>query len=297
LSNIFSPTVTVQAANIGNTVQVDVYSVPENQWLDTVENHMAGRVSMLTRYKVVGHGALMIRRVMMLGELFHEGAVQPYMDLAITSWNPFIQSTSSYPYGVDKFSLALDSSGLPTDGAGSTATNFPVGGKFDKTNDMTPGYVVLYNSAQISTGSALGIAFGTQGIKARVAQTSTAFGNYYVNPQYFFNQFLTLTTDLKWYQAQSPGAAGITYYQPLAGSIIDQYQLVIPTEGMNAGFKSRLELDTALIPAPNLYCPDALVDGGDLATIVDRLRTNMKRSGSRTQHLRDLVSPYPTVEP
>lgn len=300
-TEIYSPVANVQAAYLGNSVQVDVYSTPTDQWVPTVGKHMAGKVSMLTRYKVVGPGALMIRRVMLLGETTYEGLVftKPNQ-YTINANNPLrLFDGTYYPYGYETASIAFDSTGAPTQDALTTATGYAL-----TAENIPSGYVVAHRAGSAaSTSPTMGVVFGNKAMKGYDAGLAKNYGNYYVNVTQASNAHaLYVTPEIRWDKAATGGTAWPQ--QPVFGGIVDQYQLLFPGPGLSSSLKSDLDYYADKVPGPKYFGPCSVpyLDEPGVKDIAGILQANMKRAGMRTQHLRDAVYPYypntpPTTTP
>lgn len=127
--NLVTPVVSVTPTTLSlggqPTPQIDVYATPQDQYGDTPKWHdpnfsnVAGVVdsarryltsknSLLTRYRLVGPGHLLVRRVLLVGDTFKSGKVvttQPngtesgHPWLTVEAWAPFVREFDNASFG------------------------------------------------------------------------------------------------------------------------------------------------------------------------------------------------------
>jgi len=263
--NWFTPVVTV---NISTTPAptVDVYSTPQEQWDPYNRSSLASKVSMLTRYRLIGKGDLMIRKVMIPADPYVNGSQVPFSDLYIEGWFP-LRAADSEP-GFNALALSISSDGTPGWYYEENNNVAPCGGGYTSNPAWsTYGYAVAFNEYSRLNSTALGIAFPKGDPQSWTNNQPTTYGSSVLNQ-----------ADT----CRSPGNVGNMQVLPAfgfataptppqAGAVLDQYLVVVAKLGMGAEMYNELNAIVPLMPAPRYFPPGSTFDG-ELANIVKKLQ-------------------------
>jgi hypothetical protein len=265
--NAFNPTVRVQVDHA--KCLVDVYSVPDLQWLPEQDPHFQTRFSALTRYRLVANGDVLVQRVVLTSPLLFDGAARDYVETLFEAWTPF---------RVPRFNALARS--FYADGrlgewyATTNLQNYPM-----LPVETTSGYAAVVKTPDPEKNLAVGLVYGTK-------QACLWSGGACSGPAgtYYFNQF-------GWGRDADSGLVLLPGWKLDgigAGMVIEQQLYLVPAKGAEKYFVSRLEGRVAKVPAPRLMTR-AEAANTELCPIVDRLEQNLAVPGTRTEHVAGLV--------
>ena len=228
--------------------QIDVWSVADHNWKSEQDPHMDGTVTSLTRTEVLDGGAILVRRVVRLGEINLNGRAvsldRPYFE----AWNPLSDSV------FDSFALSFDGNGNPNHWF-ADGVNIPHYPNTPVAN--TRGWATSYDRDNISNGTNLSIVFGTD--RGTLHQAN---GSERPNNSYNLNSM-----DFSGGMAILPGL----YTGSLSeGAIIDQHMILLPGEGIDSTTAAQLDALAQRLPPPQVYQAGAQLEG-ELFAIADRL--------------------------
>ena len=274
----FTPTVAVQSAG----PVLDVYSLPQDQWDQSLNAAMQARYSALTRYELLPNGVLKVRRVVLTGSVANQPDGGRSYDVYFEQWNPFRVDAASF----SAYALSLDAGGRP-DWWYRAEDNVPYYQYLPAVNSF--GYAVIYQEAAWQTQPVVGVVFGTQDVAfAPDPELGSTSGRHVFN-------------SMGWGE-QTPGDQGIALLPALelfavpSQSVIDYTYYLVLRPGADAALKSDLETLAAATPAPTLYGPSH-VFSGELGSIVATLGANWAAPGFRTDHLGGLIQAEAAVRP
>ena len=246
--NTFNGTVDVDVdAQAG---QVDVWSVVEHNWRSEQNPHMDGTITALTRTTILDGGAILVRRILRVGEIRLNGRPVSISNPFFEAWTPFSDSE------FDSIGLSFDANGNPNrsflDGH-----NIPRYQHTDVAN--TRGWATSFDRDNTTGGNNLSVVFGTD--KGTVLQADGTE----VDSRYYQLNTLDFEGGMGILPALFPGRL-------TEGSIIDQHLIFLPGQNINASTAAQLDALADEIPPPRTYLAGAEL-GGELADIADRLST------------------------
>ena len=230
--------------------QVDVWSVVDHNWRSEQNPHMDGTITALTRTTVLDGGAILVRRILRIGEIRLNGRPVSIANPFFEAWTPFSDSE------FDSIALSFDGNGNPNrsflDGH-----NIPRYPHINVSN--TRGWATSFDSQNTSGGNNLSVVFGTdKGTVQHADGTQTDSRFYQLNTLDFEGGMGILP-------ALFPGSLS-------EGAIIDQHLILLPGQNINAATAAQLDALAEEIPPPRTYHPGAELSG-ELADIADRLST------------------------
>jgi hypothetical protein len=242
--------------------QLDVWAVSDHLWKSELEVFLQGSIHSLTRTNVLDGGALLIRRVIHLGEIRRQGTEVTLGNPLFEAWNPFSDRV------FNAFALSIDEQGAP-DYWFQDSKNIPNYPSWPVAD--TRGWAIAYNRFQLASGPTFAVVFGRdQGLVYRGDGTTT-------DPQRFVFNCMDFNGGLGILPALWP--KGLP-----RGSIIDQYYLFVPDHGIRPDTAAMLDALSDRLPAPRVYHPGAALSGA-LSVIVDRLSNLHLEPLTRTDHL------------
>ncbi len=254
--NLFSPTMSVTR----NDTQIDVYSVPQNQWYSVLDSYFTGKTSLFTRYIMQANGVLQVRKVILVASVQNGGVDVGSYDLYYEQWMPFRISSSTF----NSMALSLDATGAPNWWY-KAGVNLPIYPYWDVAT--TNGYAVIFRDGAYKTSPVVGVVYGKNGFNE--------FGTSVVTHNY-------LNSDC-WNNGIAPlPSVAVNSVQP--GSVIDYVYYIVPRSSSSASFTTLLNSLVITTPAPAIYGPGYTFTG-ELATIVSTLTANLTATGIRTNHL------------
>ena len=246
--------------------QIDVWSVADNNWKFQQDPHMDGTITSLTRTEVLDGGAILVRRVVRVGEIKLNGQAVSMAKPYFEAWSPFSDSV------FDSMAFDISPNGTPNvwyaDGFNIPHySNTPV--------DNTRGWAMSYNRSELANGPTMSVVFGSEkAIFHDVDGSSTTRNGYRLN-----------TMDFNGGMAILPGLYTDSLHE---GAIIDQHMIFMPGNGIDDSTRAQLDALAALIPPPQVYQAGAPLDG-ELFAIADRLSTLHEEPSNGTEHLGVLV--------
>ncbi len=267
--NTLTPTVATDIIPDSTAPQIDVYSVPQDQWYPANDAMFTGKFSMLSRYKLIGNGWLMVRRVTVVGQILTNNLPANIRDLYIDAWTPFTKKV------FNAMALSIDTFGNPLWWY-QTGYNIPSQSAWPST--ATHGYAVAFSASSHATKTAIGFVFGNS------------------PPQWYTNQ-VGSSIGLHTFRCQewSDNGGGLCFKPNLeftfsipAGTVIDDYYVIVPSPRMDSQFAADIASVEPLIPAPRFFWPGTVLDG-ELLAIVNRLNANLVND-VRTDKLGPLIN-------
>jgi hypothetical protein len=262
-TNQLHQTLGVEINNAKN--QIDVYGKADLQWKLDNQSVMTGSHTALTRYSYDPRGFLKVYRVVSVGEPKLNGVVQQWNDLYFEGWIP-MKGDGDVFTGI---ALGFDSQGEPNDWylKNHNIPTYP----YLKVSD-TNGYAVVFNNQDKTGKDAVGIVYGTENIVA-----SRTDASYVLNT-------------LEWDTGIGVLPAILVKGKLPANSLIEQTLYIVPRSGLSAEMSGLLTTLSGEIPAPNIYKPSEIPVGSELETIYTTIMENDSIYGTKTDHLRPLIS-------
>jgi hypothetical protein len=246
--------------------QIDVWSVVDNNWKSEQDPYMDGTVTALTRTEILDGGAILIRRVVRIGEINLHGQAttldRPYFE----AWNPLSDSA------FDSLALSIDANGNPNvwyaDGY-----NIPYYSNTSVAN--TRGWATSYDRDNINNGTNLSIVYGTDKGTLHLANGSERPNNHYNLNLFDFSGGMAILPGL--------------YTGSLSeGAIIDQHIILLPGEGIDSSTAAQLDALSQRLPPPQVYQAGAEIEG-ELFAIADRLSNLQDEPRVATDHIAPLL--------
>src|SRR5581483_322902 len=161
--------VAVDISSDPTSPQIDVYSVPQNQWYGANESAFTGKFSLLTRYKLMGNGWLMVRRVTVIGQVMTNNSPANIRDLYIDAWTPFTKQV------FNGMALAMDTLGNPLWWY-QAGYNLPL--QMALSTSASRGYAVAFSTSSHATKTAIGLVFGTAQPQSYANQIGSNVGSH-----------------------------------------------------------------------------------------------------------------------
>jgi hypothetical protein len=258
--NVIHATVDVEMdANLG---RLDVWSVNDRQWKREQEPYLDGSLASLTRTTVLEGGALLVRRVIRVGEVRLYGVPLAISNPLIEAWNPFSDKV------FNSIALDLDARGNPSQWYAKPRgipnyPHWPV--------QTTRGWAIAYHRSKRAKGPNIAVVFGQDPGGVVLADGSPASAwRYDLNTMDFRNGLAILPG---FWPGELP-----------EGSIVDQTLIFVPGYGIDASTREMLDRLAASLPAPRAYHPGAPLQG-ELSIIADRLGTLAEEEGLPTDQL------------
>lgn len=246
--------------------EVDVWSVVNHNWKSEQNPHMQGTLTTLTRTTILEGGAILVRRIVRIGEIRLNGRTVSLSDPYFEAWTPFSDSE------FNSLALSINANGTPTQWF-ADGVNIPLY-PFTPVED-TRGWAISYDRNRIYNSNNLAVIFGTdKGTVQRADGTVTDSHRFALNSMDFSGGMAILPGLL-------PG--GLT-----EGAIIDQHLILLPGKGINGATPVQLDALAKRLPPPRVYHAGAEL-GGELVTIADRLSTLAAEPRLATDNLGRLV--------
>ncbi len=260
VDNQFNRTVDVDIDNA--TGQLDVWSVLDRQWQTSLQPHLNGSTNMLTQYEVLDHGAILVRRVVQIGDITVNGQSEEISNGLFVGWFPWADNA------FNALAIGIDAQGQPNNWYANnqnipTHQNQPIA--------ETRGWATVYDRNNLAGGTTASVVFGENAGTINLADGTTT-------PM---RRFLFNTLDFDTGVAVNP--ALWTAELP-AGSIIDQSYIIYPGRGIQDGTGQLLDTLSAELPPPQVYHPGATMDA-ELTAIVDRLSGLDNEPSQRTNQI------------
>ena len=265
-NEIFTPTMSV----VVNGNVVDVYSVPQDPWWQAHVPNQAGKIACLTRYEMVGYGALKMRRVIRVCEATspNHDSEDPF-EMNIRAWTPFMKSAETFT----AIAYEMNTSGQPVNPvySGNITSN--------QLMSSTNGYAVVFNGQNPYSMPAVGFVFGND---TPVRYTGSG-GNAWLNVH-------------EWDTGICPIPVLKVYDCP-PGSIVDQTYFIVARPVCCVSLRNMVVNLASQVPPMTIYGPDYDYDDQDptedelldiLDDFDDILNTN-PTAAMRTRHLGNLL--------
>ncbi|MDO5968330.1 hypothetical protein Q4Q35_00785 [Flavivirga aquimarina] len=245
--------------------QLDVYGKADLQWKLDNQSVMTGNHTALTHYSYDSRGFLKVYRVVSVGQPKLNGVVNQWNDLYFEGWTPMKGDDDVFT----GLALGMDSQGTPSWWY-LRNQNIPTYPFLSVSN--TNGYAVVFNNQNRTGKDAVGIVYGTN----NVISSNT-------NASYVLNT-------LEWDTGIGVFPAILANGNLPAYSLVEQTMYIVPRSGLSADMSSLLTTLSSEIPAPRIYKPSEIPSGSELETIYSTLQANESISGTRTDHIRPLIS-------
>ncbi len=243
--------------------RVDVFAVARDSWSPHLRSAVAAQISHLTRYETLSDGSIRVRRILRFGEATVQGVP---LDVSAPYFEEIL------PFHVNNFNRLAER--LNTNGNPlvyyAQGSNIPQNAGTDIA--ATSGYAVVYNSSNAFNSSVMGVVFGKN-------QTAAP------------NQMIVNYSDDSTRISVRPG---IRLNNAVPGAILDFTYHLVPGYALNSSFASRINTLVAATPTPTVY-PPGFAFTGELATIAQRLNSNLALPGVRTDRLGHDVTPAPVT--
>ena len=236
--------------------QIDVWAVADHNWKSELEPYIDGTITALTRTEILDGGAILVRRVVRIGEINLNGRPVTLEDPYFESWNPLSDTA------FDSLALGINANGTPNHWY-ADGVNIPF--YADLPVEDSRGWTVSYDRNNITNGRNIAVVFGTEkGTVHRADGSETSSRRFDLNLQDFVGGVAVLP-------GLYPGSLS-------EGAIIDQHIILLPGNGINAATPVQLDALSAHLPPPQVYHAGAELDG-ELSAIADRLSglTNERR--------------------
>lgn len=246
-------------ANLG---RLDVWSVNDRQWKREQEPYLDGSMASLTRTTVLEGGALLVRRVIRVGEVRLYGVPLAISNPLIEAWSPFSDRV------FNSIALDLDARGNPSQWFAKPRSipnypHWPV--------ETTRGWAIAYHRSKMAKGPNISVVFGRDRGGVVFPDGSQAASRRYDLNTMSFRKGLAILPGF-W-----PGELP-------EGSVVDQSLIFVPAYGIDASTREMLDQLAALLPPPRAYHPGAPLSG-ELSIIADRLATLAEEEALPTDHL------------
>lgn len=236
---------------------VDIYSVPQDQWLRALQPFMRSKVSALTRYLLAPDGVLKIRRLMLVDRVFLDQQETRFEKLYVEAWTPFDRSGT-----FDGLALDVDADGNPTRWY-KAGENIPYYPQFPVAE--TNGYAVVFKVGGHHTDTSVGVVFGKQ------QALPGGGGNLHVLNLMDWDNGVGVLPALSLSNVER-------------GSVIDITIALLPRHDLGGGTAKLLDSLVSAIPTPVVHDP-YYAASGELRDVVSRLTRNLVESGIRTEHI------------
>jgi Ca2+-binding RTX toxin-like protein len=246
--------------------QVDVWAVVDNNWKSEQDPFIQGSLTSLTRTTNLEGGAVLVSRLVRVGEIFLRGNAVTLEDPYFEAWTPISDSA------FDSLAVGIDASGTPNQwyADGSNIPTYPYTPVAD-----TRGWTVSYDRSNIAERDNLAVVFGTDRGTVHHADGSETTSHRYVLNALDFNGGMAVLPGL------FPGGLS-------EGAIIEQHVLLLPGEGIDAATPVQLDALAAQLPPPQVYLAGAEIRG-ELGEIANRLSTLTNESRFATDRIGQLL--------
>ena len=246
--------------------QIDVWSVVDNNWKSEQDPHMDGTITALTRTEVLDGGAILVRRVIRIGEINLNGQTVSLAAPYFEAWSPFSDSV------FNSMALGINANGNPNNwfADGINIPHYP-----HTPVENTRGWAVSYNRDNLADGPTMSVVFGKdKGTVHRADGATTTSHRYNLNSM-DFNGGMAILPGLL------PGSLS-------EGAIIDQHLIFMPGNGIDGSTAAQLDALAGRLPPPQVYHAGAELDG-ELFAIADRLSSLKQEPRSATNNLGTLI--------
>jgi hypothetical protein len=217
---------------------------------------------MLTSYDVLDSGAIMVRRVVRVGDITLNGQAAELSNPILVGWFPWADNA------FNSMALGINNQGVPNHWY---ANNQNIPSHQNQPIADTRGWAMMYNRNNLSGGATMSVVFGLDAGTIHLSNGETTD----------MRRMLFNTLDFDTGVAFNP--ALWTASLP-AGSIIDQSYIIVPGRGIQAGTAQTLDTLAAELPPPQVYHPGSSMNS-DLAAIANRLAGLNGESSIRTDRL------------
>lgn len=246
--------------------QLNVWAVTDQQWESELQPHITGSANMLTSYQVLDSGAILIRRVMRVGDITLNGQAVELSNPILVGWFPWADSA------FNSMALGISPQGVPNHWYANGQNipnhqNQPIG--------ETRGWAMVYDRNNVSGGATMSVIHGLDAGTVHRADGSTV-----PMRRMLFNS-LDFDTGIAFDTALWPASLP-------AGSIIDQSYIMVPGRGIQPANGSMLDTLATELPPPQVYHPGAAMDA-EMAAIADRLAGLAQETGYATDQLGTIV--------
>ena len=246
--------------------QVDVWSVVDHNWKSEQNPHMEGTITALTRTQILDGGAVLIRRVLRIGDIRLNGRSVSLAYPFFEAWTPLSDSE------FDSIAVSIDGNGRPNQSF-VDGVNIPRYAHTDVSD--TRGWAMSFDRSNRSSGNNLSVVFGTdKGTVYHPDGTETASPHYQLN-------MLDFEGGMGILPALFPGNIR-------EGAIIDQHLVLLPGDSINASTAAQLDALAAEIPPPRTYHA-GFEFNGEMLEIANRLSGLTNESRTATDHLASLL--------
>lgn len=257
--NLYAPTVAILVKPSG--CQVDVFSIPKEQYRPEQRAHWQGSFPNLTSYRIVGAGALALRQVVRISGARVEGK-------PLTLGNLRLQT--SLPLAKDLFNTL----GLGLDKQPAPVRSFAVGSGLpafaDWKQDKSDPLLLAYNSKGLADKPGLILGSSNQAPCRQGGNSCEDFGEQRLNLFEASNSLNLLPSTL---------LPGVT-----PGDMLDQTMLLYPHYGLQTLSRTDLNWLMAQIPRPRLV-PVGQQKMVGLSVIAAKLAFFEDTPGLRSNHL------------
>ncbi len=265
-TGILQKTVNVELAQSNG--QLDVWAVVDRQWKYEIAPYISGTISALTRVNALDGGALLVRRVIRVGETTRLGQSvfldNPYYE----AWSPFSDRA------FNSLALSIDGQGNPTQWY-ADSVNIPHYPSWPVAN--TRGWAMAYDRFNMNSGQTMSVVYGQDPGQVYLSDGTIT------GPRRFVLNTMDFAGGLAILPALWPA--------PLpTNSIIDQSFIFVPTQGITGNTPATLDALSDRLPAPRVFHPGADLDA-ELAVIALRLQNLADQPYTRTDNLGTLVDP------
>lgn len=261
MAGIFTPSQYVELKSNG----IDVYSTPIDNWKAEQQSHFSGGFASLTRYRVIGPGLLLVRRVILINKVYLNGVEGSLRNSYVESWTPVKRG----PYNA----YALGVSGTKPNWwyiAGSNIPSYP-----NTPVASTNGYALAYDANDTESGEVFGLAFGKR--NPEIISSGT------VNPGVKNMVLNSMTWDTGF--GILP-AVNIDCFSE--GDMLDVTQLIVLGKGITEELMNVITTYQSKLPAPKLWKHGCRMNQPE-QEILDNLKGLKSQSGIRTDHLARLI--------
>lgn len=257
---------TVEVDMDSDTGRLDVWSVVDNLWSIEQAPFMQGNINALTRTQVLDGGAILVRRVTMMGQTFRLGqeiSVDiPYLE----AWSPFADAA------FNSLTTSIDAQGNPNVWYANNY-NVPTYPKIPV--DQTRGWAMVYDRFNQQNAATMSVVFGKDPGNEHLADGSS------IEPRFFRYNSMDFDTGM----VINPG---LSAWNLPAGSLIDQHYLFLPGQGITSDTPVMLDGLAERLPAPQIYHPGSTLPQ-DVEAIANRLNQLNGQSGIATDHIGTLL--------
>ncbi|MCA9688693.1 MAG: hypothetical protein KC636_03740 [Myxococcales bacterium] len=263
IEGAYAPTISVTIDQAG--CQLDVYAVPQGQWRPELDPYITAKLSMHTRYKLIGAGRLFVRRTILVGESLLEGEAAALSVLTIDAQHHI----DVLPFGA--LAYELDASGAPT--LFKTIGSITPNANLDV--ETTAGYVAMLNDLDLQNSVALGVAYGTTPLCRQVVGACGDAGTHRLSTSQVSGRVQVLPS--------------LRLKNIAPGEVIEQVLVIAPQFGSDATFGGDLNSYADAIPGPIVLPADRFVYPPAFADELAVLEDNLDGVGANTDQLAGLA--------